>query len=383
MSAVLEAFNLHNLKRNISFSTEKCINYPRKASNGTKEENIAVIVNIPHEYLNHLYNLKQDGKLTEYSYVEVLTALLSQNGIELKPDCERINGILRRYCGEIRSKSRSLRGNARTEYLSKSKCISVYEKEISRVSEVKEELSTASAVLDTLSKENDNLQKRYESLSKEMGRLQGSIKQNEKELESVKENYQEELNKNRILNEYIEKMAIPENCQNTGKCIPEVGKRQQRRKIKELKTQVERSLWFAETYGLHLESLKLCDNSGTDYELDFKERPVKKSYKDLPEAEQQKIREVLLIQDMFCVGEAAYHELTMVPVGEKLPRSYLVKQCKDSLNQLCHIERTPGKNEGAQVNFCDALKNAIQKHVSSVMNQHQNILVFIIAKLLS
>ena len=86
----------------------------------------------------------------------------------------------------------------------------------------------------------------------------------------MKENYQEGLNKNRILNEYIEKMGIPKNCQNTGKCIPEVGKRQQRRKIKELKTQVERSLWFAETFGLHLESLKLCDNSGTDYELDFK-----------------------------------------------------------------------------------------------------------------
>ena len=139
-------------------------------------------VNIPHEYLNHLYNLKQDGKLTEYSYVDVVSALLSQNAIELKPDCKRNNGILCRYCAEIRSKSPSLQGNARTEYLSKSKCISVYEKEISRVSEVKEELSTASAVLDTLSKENGNLQKRYELLSKEMGRLQGSIKQNEKEL---------------------------------------------------------------------------------------------------------------------------------------------------------------------------------------------------------
>ena len=73
----------------------------------------------------------------------------------------------------------------------------------------------------------------------------------------------------------------------------------------------------------------------------------------------------------------------MVPVGKKLLRSYLVKQCKDSLNQLCQIEGTAGKNEGVQVNFCDALKNAIQKHVSSVINQHQNILVFIIAKLLS
>jgi hypothetical protein len=56
----------------------------------------------------------------------------------------------------------------------------------------------------------------------------------------------------------------------------------------------------------------------------------------------------------------------MIPAGETLP--YLVKQCKESLNQLCHIERTPGKNEGAQVNFYDALRKAIQKHLSSLFD---------------
>lgn len=380
MSAVLKAFNLHKLKQKISFSTERCINHPRKAS--TQEENIVVTVNIPHEYLDHLYQLKQDGKLTEHSYVEVLNVFISQNGIEIKLDCERINGTLRRYCGEIKSKSRRLRGRVRTEYLSKSKYISVYEKEIARVTEAKEELATAQAVLDTLSKENDDLKERYQILSKELGTLQGTKKQTERDLEYVTKEYQEGLNKNESLKEYIEKMGIPDNCENTGKCIPVVGKRHQHRKIKELKTQVERSLWFAETYGLHLESLKLSDNSGTGYELEFKDRVAKKCYKDLPEAEKQKIKEVLLIQDKFCVGEATYHELSMIPAGQALPRSYLVKQCKDSLNQLCHIERTPGKNEGAQVNFNDALKNAIQKHVSSSINHHQYFLcVFVCVSL--
>lgn len=80
----------------------------------------------------------------------------------------------------------------------------------------------------------------------------------------------------------------------------------------------------------------------------------------MPETEQKKIKEVLLIQDKFCIGEAAYHELTMIASGETLPRSYLVKQCKDSLNQLCHIERTPGNIEGAQVDFYDALRKEIK-----------------------
>lgn len=83
--------------------------------------------------------------------------------------------------------------------------------------------------------------------------------------------------------------------------------------------------------------------------LEFNDKAPKKCYKELPEAEQQKIKEVLLIQDKFCVGEAAYHELTMTSAGEALPRSYLVKQCKDSLNDLCHIERTPGTNKGASL----------------------------------
>ena len=183
MSAILEAFNLHKLKRNtIAFSMEKCINHPRKTSGSTQEENIVVTVNIPHEYLKHIYDLKQDGKLTECLYVEILSVLLLQNGIELKLDCKRIDDILCRYCGEIKSKSLSLRGNARTKYLSKSKCISVYEKEIVRVSEVKEELATTQSVLETLSNENNNLQEQYQILSKEMKRLQGTIKQTEGDL---------------------------------------------------------------------------------------------------------------------------------------------------------------------------------------------------------
>jgi hypothetical protein len=216
---------------------------------------------------------------------------------------------------------------------------------------------------------NDDLSKRYEELLSEFETLQRTKEQTEKELQCVKKEYEEETNINKELRDYIEKIGIPNKyCKNTGKDIPDVGKRQQRRKLKELKTQVERSLWFAETYGLNLESLKLLDNDGAGYVLEFKDKPPKKNFKDLPEAEQNKIKEVLLIQDKFCIGEASYHELTMIPAGETLPRSYLVKQCKDSLNQLCHIERTPGKNEGAQVNFDDALRKAIQKHVSSLFD---------------
>ncbi|CAB4007100.1 Hypothetical predicted protein [Paramuricea clavata] len=290
MSAVLKALNLHKLKQKISFSTRTCINHPRKAV--TEDENIVLTVYIPHEYLEQLYDLKQDGKLTGLSYVEVLNAFISQNALEIKLDCERITTTIRRYCGEIESKIERLRGRVRTEYLAKSKCISVYEKEIARVSEAKNELESAKAVCDTLSKEKYNLNEQCEILSKELCTLQGAKKETERKLECVTKGNQEELNKNEVLKQYIEKMAIPDNCENTGKYIADVGKRQQHRKIKELKTQVERTLWFANTYGLHLESLKLSDNSGAEYELEFTAGGTKRVIKIYQKLKSRKLKKV-------------------------------------------------------------------------------------------
>ena len=172
------------------------------------------------------------------------------------------------------------------------------------------------------------------------------------------------MNDNKELKAYIERVGSPDQLKNTGKYISELGKRQQDRKVKELKSHTERSLWFAQTYGLTLESARFSDDTGTNYNLIFSDTAQRKNYKDLPEAAKQRIKEVLPIQDKFCTGEAAYHELTMVPAGEGLPPSYLVKQCKESLNQICHVERTPGETEGAQLQFYDTVRNATQKHVS-------------------
>ena len=78
-----------------------------------------------------------------------------------------------------------------------------------------------------------------------------------------------------------------------------------------------------------------------------------RSYKDLPEKEKEDIQQVLFIMDKFCIGEAAYHELTCCAGGEELSRSYLVKKCKEDLNKLCSIERTSGEANGTAFNFHD------------------------------
>ena len=141
-----------------------------------------------------------------------------------------------------------------------------------------------------------------------------------------------------------------------------MGERQQRRKIKELKTKVERALWFAETLGLELDTVSFTDDKGGKHAISYSDKE-KRTFKDLNEEDQNKVKNVLFVLDKFCIGDAAYHGMTMLPGGEGMPRSYLIKQCKNDVNKLCHVTRTPGPVEGAQVDFISELEKVIGNQV--------------------
>ena len=132
MSGLLKAFDLNKFKQKISLSTNHCLKYTRKAS---------VSVN----------DIKQDGKLAKHSYVEILSAFLSKDGIKIKDDCERIDSLLRRCWGEIKSRCRKLQGRSKVEFIMKVKNLSIYRHEIVQVSHAEEKLKIAKDNLDTLS----------------------------------------------------------------------------------------------------------------------------------------------------------------------------------------------------------------------------------------
>ena len=185
------------------------------------------------------------------------------------------------------------------------------------------------------------------------------LEQTQAELDKVKK-------ENARLWQYIDKIS-EQGYENSGKPISKVKGRQQRRKIHELKTYVEKALWFAETFGLKLSSVEFADDDGRLHTIEYHNNIEGKkcSYKDLPDEEKVKVQQVLFITDKFCIGEAAYHELTMTNNGgEGLPRSYLVKQCKKNLNDLCHTKRTPGENEGAQLDVLSELRSTIADQAS-------------------
>ena len=93
--------------------------------------------------------------------------------------------------------------------------------------------------------------------------------------------------------------------------------------------------------------MRLKDKEGTAHTLSYAESGKKASYSSPLQEEQEKGMPILFLLDKFCVSEAAYHELTMLPEWDSLPKSYLVRQCNEELNGMCHIERTPGSAPGA------------------------------------
>ena len=78
----------------------------------------------------------------------------------------------------------------------------------------------------------------------------------------------------------------------------------------------------------------------------------------LSENDNDKVEKVLFLLDKFCIGDAFYHEVTMLV--HSLPKSYLIKQRRDQLDKIYHITSTPGEEHGAQLPFKELLRNRVK-----------------------
>ena len=85
-----------------------------------------------------------------------------------------------------------------------------------------------------------------------------------------------------------------------------------------------------------------------------------RQYENLSEDDKCKVESFLM--DKFAVGDAFLHEISMVFEG--IPKSYLVKQCRDKFNSTCNIKPTPGSDPGAQISFKESLCSKLKLLVS-------------------
>ena len=353
-------YDFQRYKRDVIVDDNHCLQYVKRQC--VSSEEIVFTLHITNEVLKSWQDFKGKDILLNFSFVEILNHFLAEKyAILVKKDCNRIEEGLRKLCSKVKSGFKGKSGLHYVSFASQSRSIAIRAGDILRASDLEIELCKLNTTKVALERENATLQERCDELYENLVKAEELRSKTNDTLEGVKGDLEKLEKENASLWQYISELEGSRNC---GKKFSEVKGRQQARKIRELKTYVEQALWFAETFGLKLSLVKFNDEKGVSHTIDYeKEGGKKKGYKDLSREEKEKVQQVLYITDNLRIGEAAYHEITMVEGGEMLPRSYLVKQCKSDLNSLCHITRTPGI-AGDQVDLESELKNIIKQQAS-------------------
>ena len=116
---------------------------------------------------------------------------------------------------------------------------------------------------------------------------------------------------------------------NTGREFSVLSTRQQSRKLSQLKTAVEKALWFVESFGLDVQSITVKTSEGKPIEL-----PMHESTTD---ENDDSVRQILYLLERFGVSDEFYHELSMA--HPSLPRSHLVKKSRQLLTETIELKR--------------------------------------------
>lgn len=214
--------------------------------------------------------------------------------------------------------------------------------------------------------ELEELKKKYSDLEEEKKRLYEEIR--DEKIEMKKKMYQLEKDEK-------EPVIIKE--------FSNLSSKQKKRRIQALSNRAKKALWFSKCFGLELDSITFSDENGhkyswtesnqastqspplTEVDIDKATPTAFKQYDKLSQDDKIKIESILFLMDKFAVGDAFVHELCMI-LDDSMPKSYLIKQCRDKLNQQCIIKPTPGPEPGAQISFKTALINNLKLLVSII-----------------
>ena len=373
---ILKRLNFERFKSCVRVDTNHCLEYIRRQ--GVTDKQIVLTAHLPYECVRVWSAVRQEAlsKQIPCCYISIFNAFLHETtGFKVKSNSQRLEERLRKVASETKSKFVGKNGKAYRALCEKQVRVSLQMDDLETLAEAETRLSEQKLINNKLQEDNHILQKDNHILQKDNQSLQERIENLVKNMSEAQEagviaegkNLDLEQ-KNRSLEDYIKELGQDLDFRNNGyKNLSDIGERQWRRKLTELRANVQKALWFSKTFGLELDSVRFKDDVGASHTCSYSDK-TRKSYKNLSEADQQKVKNVLFILDKFCVGEEAYHELSMIDGNDGLPRSYLIKQCKDDLNKLCHITATPGSAQGAQLDFLQELKSVVQKQVSYVIS---------------
>ena len=304
MSEVLSYYHRERYLNCIAIDSNHSLQYIARQC--VNSDQILLTVNVTNKCLKSWYEFKEQKAFPDVTFIDIANALIGERfGILIRRDCERIENHFRRLASTVKSQFVGIFGKKYETFGNKVKKIAIRKGELRNIAEVEEEFKE-------LKKRNKILQKKNEDLLLDNEDLQELMDQLWKDLNEAWE----------------------------------------------LKSRAEERV---EELSVDLKLVK--EENGKTHNINYQGQGAK-SIQELSKEDQDKIKEIVYLTDKFCIGEAAYHELTLACGGESLRRSYLVRQSKNQLNELIHIRRTPGRAEGAQLHFESELQNTIRKLVS-------------------
>lgn len=366
---ILKRLNFERFKSCVRVDTNHCLEYIRRQ--GVTDKQIVLTAHLPYECVRIWSAVRQEAlsKQIPCCYISIFNAFLHETtGFKVKSNSQRLEERLRKVTSETKSKFVGKNGKAYRALCEKQVRVSLQMDDLETLAEAETRLSEQKLINNKLQEDNHILQKDNQSLQERLENLVKNMSEAQEAGVIAEGKILDLEQKNRSLEDYIKELGQDLDFRNNGyKNLSDIGERQWRRKLTEVRANVQKALWFSKTFGLELDSVRFKDDVGASHTCSYSDK-TRKSYKNLSEADQQKVKNVLFILDKFCVGEEAYHELSMIDGNDGLPRSYLIKQCKDDLNKLCHITATPGSAQGAQLDFLQELKSVVQKQESYVIS---------------
>ncbi|EDO33219.1 predicted protein [Nematostella vectensis] len=149
------------------------------------------------------------------------------------------------------------------------RCLHIFTDETLNARDIQLQLERVKAKNEILERDNGKLEERCDELFEEIVRMKESQREVEEEQEKLFKDIETLEDENFYLRKYVDKIQELEEMTNTSKRLDQLKDRQQRRKIKELKTNVERALWFAKAFGLRLASVTFKATNDKDASIEL------------------------------------------------------------------------------------------------------------------
>ncbi|PFX29172.1 hypothetical protein AWC38_SpisGene6088 [Stylophora pistillata] len=276
---------------------------------------------------------KTDPEATAPDYISLANDLIPGHCVQISQDSgQRINGILARKAGEVKSTYKKARNSReRGELHQKKYKLSIFKDEIVSLEGVEEELICTRQDIEEWKRKVEDLEQKktelVEALQEALRVKDECLNEKEKDIAKLTEQNQELQRHINALEGRLGEVGC------TGKKLGELGLKQRSRRLKELKSRAQVALWFMGSYGLELTCLKGVDQKhGKTYTNDLEHRETLVAGSETEDDD--KVEQVLYLLDEFCASDELYHELTIM--CDELPKSYLIKQKTKAAQRHLH-----------------------------------------------